>query len=102
MAKRRMLTLRWEQRQELEEARDHDRRPSVRERCAALLKIAKGQSAHAVATQGLLKARDPDTVYAWLDHYQTEGLSGLVGHMHGGSHRSRLRAGRAAHPPTSG
>jgi hypothetical protein len=102
MAKRRTLTLREEQRQELEDARDHDRRPYVRERCAALLKIAEGQTAHAVARQGLLKGRDPDTVYAWLNHYQAEGLAGLLGHVHGGSHRRRLRSGPAAHPRASG
>jgi hypothetical protein len=39
----------------------------VRERCGALLKIAAGHSPHAVATQGLLKPRDPDTVYGWLE-----------------------------------
>ena len=102
MAKQRTLRLRWEQRQELEATRDHDRRPYVRERCAALLKIADGQTAHAVASHGLLKGRDPDTVYAWLDHYQAEGLAGLVGHVHGGYRRSRLRSGRAAHTRASG
>jgi len=104
MAKQRTLTLRWEQRQQLEAARDHDRRPYVRERCAALLKIADGQTAHAVARHGLLKGRDPDTVYAyaWLDHYQAAGLAGLVGQVHGGSQRSRLRSGRAAHTRASG
>jgi hypothetical protein len=40
----------------------------VRERCAAVLQIADGVSAHAVARQGRLKPRDPDTVYAWLAH----------------------------------
>jgi hypothetical protein len=74
----------------------------VRERGAALLKIAQGQSAHAVACHGLLNGRDPDTVDAWLDHDQTEGLSGLVGHAHGGSHRGRLRAGRATRARASG
>jgi hypothetical protein len=70
MSKRQTLTLRWEQCQELEEARDHDRRPSVRERGAALLKFADGYTAHAVARQGLLIGPDPDTEYAWLDDYQ--------------------------------
>jgi hypothetical protein len=32
-----------------------------------------------------LKPRDPDTVYAWLDHYQSEGVAGLIAHPHGGS-----------------
>jgi hypothetical protein len=89
--KRRHLTLNWEQRRELEQARDHDRRPYVRERCAALLKIADGAPAYAVAQHGLLKPRDPDTVYAWLAHYAADGLAGLSGHRHGGYRRSRLR-----------
>jgi hypothetical protein len=82
---RRALTLTEEQRQELLGLRDHDPRPYVRERGAALLKIADGQSPHRVATAGLLKPRDPDTVYAWLDHYQAEGAAGLIAHPQGGS-----------------
>ena len=79
-----------EQRQELLELRDHDPRPSVRERGAALLKIADGQSPHAVATRGLLKPRDPDTVYAWLDRYQSAGVAGLIAHPQGGSRGRHL------------
>jgi hypothetical protein len=67
--------------------RDHDPRPAVRERCAALLKVAGGTSAYAVARYGLLRTRDPDTVYAWLDLYQAEGLKGLLAHLHGGARR---------------
>ncbi len=91
MATQRTMTLDWAQRRELEQARDHDRRPYVRERCAALLKLADGASAHAVARHGLLKPRDPATVYAWLAHYLTDGLVGVTGHRHGGYRRSRLR-----------
>jgi hypothetical protein len=91
MAAQRTVTLSWAQRRELEQARDHDPRPYVRERCAALLKIADGTSAHAVARDGLLKPRDPDTVYAWLAHYLADGLAGLTDHRHGGYRRSRLR-----------
>ena len=40
MATLQTVTLSWVQRRELEQARDHDARPYVRERCAALLKIA--------------------------------------------------------------
>jgi len=87
MPQRRTLALNPNQREELFQARDHDPRPAVRERCAALLKIADGQSAYAVARQGLLRPRDPDTVYAWLDYYQDQGLAGLVGHLHGGARR---------------
>jgi hypothetical protein len=82
---RRVVSLTEEQRQELLELRDHDPRPYVRERGAAILKIADGQSPHSVATQGLLKPRDPDTVYAWLAHYQSEGVAGLIAHPQGGS-----------------
>src|SRR5262245_22833136 len=89
--RRRTVVLSWTQRRELEQARDHDPRPFVRERCAALLKIADGATAHAVARQGLLKPHDPDTLYAWLDRSATEGLAGLTGHRHGGYRRSRLR-----------
>jgi hypothetical protein len=59
----RALELTDSQRQDLQHYRDHDPRPYVRERCAALLKIAAGQSPHALARHGLLKPRDPDTVY---------------------------------------
>jgi hypothetical protein len=81
---RRALTLTEEQRQELLKLRDHDPRPYVRERGAAILKIAEGQSPHRVAKSGLLKPRDPDTVYAWLDRYQTQGAPGLIAHPQGG------------------
>ena len=73
---RRTLTLTEEQRHQLLELRDHDPRPYVRERGAALLKIAEGQSPHRVAKLGLLKPRDPDTVYSWLDLYQASGSQG--------------------------
>ncbi len=47
-------------------------------KASALLKIAGGQSAHSVALYGLLKPRDPDTIYSWLDIYKAEGVSGLL------------------------
>src|SRR5262245_66668073 len=81
---RRTLTLTEEQCQELLQLRDHDARPYVRERGAALLKIADGQSPHRVARSGLLKPRDPDTVHAWLGRYQAEGAAGLISHPQGG------------------
>jgi len=82
---RRTLSLTEEQRQELLRLRDHDARPYVRERGAALLKIAEGDTAHRVAKRGLLKPRDPDTVYSWLDPYQASGAQGLIAHPQGGS-----------------
>ena len=72
--------------------RDHDRNPQVRERCAAVLKVADGSTAHAVAQHGLLKRRDPDTVYGWLHDYLQGGLSRLSTRLHGGVRRRRLRA----------
>ena len=84
MATIRTLKLTSRARRELEQHRDHDERPYVRERCSALLKIADGQAPHWVAQRGLLKPRDPDTVYGWLDLYEQEGLAGLIAHQHGG------------------
>ncbi len=90
MSQRRTLPLNPDQRQQLLQHRDHDPRPFVRERCAALLKIADGHSPHAVAVAGLLRPRDPDTVYAWLNHFQRDGLAGLLAHQHGGHRRRGL------------
>jgi hypothetical protein len=81
---RRALSLTEDQRQELLRLRDHDQRPYVRERGAAILKIAEGLSPYRVARSGLLKPRDPDTVYAWMDSYQAEGVAGLIAHPQGG------------------
>jgi len=90
MAQRRKLNLSTEQKKELSELRDQTKQEYVRERCAALLKIAEGQSAHWVALHGLLKPRDPDTVYNWLDIYEAEGLAGLQAHQQGGNQRGYL------------
>lgn len=67
-----------EQREELEQVRDHDPRPYMREHAAAILKIAAGQSGRQVAQQGLLKTRWPDTVYGWVARYPADGLPGLA------------------------
>jgi hypothetical protein len=90
MYQRRTLALADAERAELLAHRDHDPEPYVRERCAAVLKIADGQSPHAVAQTGLLRGRDPDTVYAWLGYYQAQGLPGLLAHQHGGNRRRCL------------
>ena len=90
MPPRRSLHLSASQRQDLIAARDHDARPYVRERAAALVKIADGQSPHAVARHGLLKPRDPDTVYSWLTWYEQLGLRSLSLFQQGGAHRRSL------------
>ena len=75
---RRRLDLTPGQRHELEQVRDRDPRPYLRECAAALLKIAAGQAPYAVARQGLHKPRKPDTVYGWLAKYLAGGLAALV------------------------
>jgi len=70
------ITLTDEQRCELENARDHHRKPHIGERAAAILKIANGASGLQVALNGLLKRREPDTVYSWFHRYAAEGLAG--------------------------
>lgn len=79
-----------EQRRELEYARDHHRLPYVRERCAAILKIADGMSGREVALHGLLRRRKADTVYAWFHRYARAGIEGL-----------KIRAGRGRKPAFS-
>ena len=90
MARHRTLKLKTEQEQELTQLRDQTEHEYIRERCAALLKIAGGQSPHWVALHGLLKPRDPDTIYSWLNIYEAEGLAGLQGHRQGGDRRRCL------------
>jgi transposase len=75
---------------ELKQVRDHDPEPYLREKAAALLKISAGQSGRAVARQGLLRPRRPDTVYEWVRRYQADGIAGL-----------RVKAGRGRKPAFS-
>jgi hypothetical protein len=75
--------------------RDHDPKPCVREGCALVIKVAAGQSPHWVARHGLLKPRDSDPVYAWLDVYEADGFEGLIAHPHGGYRGPNLDARRA-------
>lgn len=56
--------------QELERIRDHDPRPYLRERAAALLKVAGGMNAFRVAQEGLHKPRHPETILIWLNEYE--------------------------------
>lgn len=85
------------QRQTLEAARDHHPKAYMRERAAALLKIADGMSALQVARQGLLKPRDPDTVYRWVRRWQTVGLAGLQ--VQAGRGRKAAFSPSARRPP---
>lgn len=77
MAAQLQLTLSEAQQRELQQTRDHHALPHMREKAAALLKIAAGQSGRAVARHGLLRPRRTDTVYAWVHRYRAAGLAGL-------------------------
>lgn len=78
------------ERQELTELRDHGPKAYLRERAAALLKVADGTPAARVARAGLLRPRKPDTVYAWIDRFLDAGIAGL-----------QLQAGRGRKPAFS-
>jgi transposase len=84
------LELSEQQRAELEDLRDHSPLPYLRERAAALLKVAAGMPPLEVARHGLLRPRDSDTIYRWLGRYRTQGLEGL-----------RIRKGRGRKPAFS-
>lgn len=74
----RTLDLAPAERTALERRRDTASKPYLRERAAALLKVADGTPAAQVARSGLLRPRDPDTLYAWLDRYHAAGIDGLT------------------------
>jgi hypothetical protein len=75
--RKRTLVLLEAERLTLEQARDHHPLAYVRERAAALLRIHAGEAAYQVALTGLLKPRDPDTLYHWLNLYEQRGLAAL-------------------------
>lgn len=77
MATQHPLHLTPEQQAELVQLRDHHPKPYLRERAAALLKVAAGLPLAHVARHGLLQPRDPDSVSAWIKRYQAEGIRGL-------------------------
>jgi hypothetical protein len=85
-----VVPLRPEQAQELAQLRDHDPTPYVRERAAAILKVAAGESVRGVARNGLLHSRRRETVAAWIRRYLAEGAAGL-----------RVRPGRGRKPAFS-
>lgn len=63
---------------ELIRLRDHSPRPYLRERAAALLKVASGLSAKEVAARGLLRPRREETVAGWVHAYRDGGADRLV------------------------
>ena len=94
MAKHHKLELTESEIQALVALRDKGEPSYLRERATALLKIHEGFSPHEVARRGLLKNRDPDTVYAWLRRYREHGAGcriNLVGVANLLFHPSRLK-----------
>lgn len=77
MAPRRTLELDDDQKLTLEEMRDKHPKAYLRQRAAAMLKIAAGESPHHVAQYGLHKPIEADQVYTWLDRYLAHGICGL-------------------------
>jgi hypothetical protein len=71
------LELDQDQRNELEDLRDHSALPYLRERAAALIKIASGLSGREVARNRLNQAHWQDTIYEWVQRYRAEGVKGL-------------------------
>ena len=65
------------QKAELEEVRGRHPKPYLRERAAAILKVATGVSLRQVAYHGLLRRHAPETVKAWCERYLAEGVAGL-------------------------
>lgn len=79
-----------DERAELEAVRDSHERAYMRERAAAILKVAEGQSGLQVAEHGLLKRRNVDALYDWVHRFQAEGIAGL-----------KIRPGRGRKPAFS-
>lgn len=78
MAQARQVELSQEQEQELTRVRDTHEKAYMRERAAAILKVAGGRSMLQVAKHGLLKPRRYETVSEWISRYEAEGLDGLL------------------------
>lgn len=78
MPRIRTLTLQPQDRDALERLRDRSPKPYLRERAAALLKVADDIPAALVARFGLLRPRDSDSLYQWLDRFEAQGLAGLT------------------------
>jgi transposase len=90
LCRTRTRTLTPRQRRTLRRVHDLHRQPYLREKAAALLKVADGWTVTDVARHGLLKPRSRNTVTAWLDRYQARGVAGL-----------KIKAGRGRKPAFS-
>lgn len=90
MPKPLVISLTAEQRAELEAVRSRHRLPYMRERAAAILKIADGHSGRETAHRLLLKPHSSKTLYEWVRRYRAEGMNGL-----------KIRPGRGRKPAFS-
>lgn len=78
MAQQRQVSLQDAQERELTWARSHHAKAYVRERAAAILKVAAGTSMRQVAANRLLQRRTEEAVSQWIDRSLAEGLTGLL------------------------
>ncbi len=90
MAQPRCIHLTAEQAEELQRVRDHHKKAYMRERAAAILKVASGLSMLQVALHGLHKPRRYETISEWISRYECGGVEGL-----------RVQAGRGRKPAFS-
>ena len=90
MAQPRCMVLTAAQAEELQWVRDHHQKASMRERAAAILKVASGLSMLQVALHGLLKPRRYETISEWISRSEHGGVPGL-----------QVQAGRGRKPAFS-
>lgn len=76
MPKRIVVELSNEQSEELKKVRDRHEKAYMRERAAAVLKVASGETLTTVGEHGLLKRHKPDTIHNWIKDYLSQGLAG--------------------------
>jgi hypothetical protein len=79
-------------------ARDHRPLPCARERAAAILKVAAGDSARHVAAGGLLRRRRPEAVGDGVDRSQEWGVVAPVVRPGRGRRPTYARAGLSREP----
>jgi hypothetical protein len=79
----------------LVQARDHHPFPYARERAAAILKVAAGDSVRHVAAAGSLRPRRPETIGDWVDAYLGRGVVALVVRPGRGRESAYARGGLA-------
>lgn len=90
MPKRLIPILSDDDRLRLTKLRDYSDKPYLRERASAMLKLADGQTASQIASEGLLKKRFRRTISHWFNRFQSDGIEGL-----------KIKSGRGRKPAFS-